>query len=87
MAINSVATHEKSLNFLSIFGTLIGIGIFSKDYKVVNWRSVGVVLNIVTYSMVTIYCAVEFRNDLEKLVFCLVTYGFAIQVRKGMPMH
>jgi hypothetical protein len=87
MAINSVATYEKSLSFLSNFGLLIGMDIFSKDYKIINWRSVGVVLNIVTYSMVTIYCIVEFRNDLEKLVFCLVTYGFAIQVRKGMPMR
>jgi hypothetical protein len=87
MAIDSVATHEKSLNFLSIFGFLIGMDVFSKDYKILNWRSVGVVFDIVTYSMVTIYCIVEFRNDLEKLVFCLVTYGFAIQVRKGMPMR
>jgi hypothetical protein len=80
MAIKSLVIYEKSLSILAYFGALIGFDLFSKDYKALNWRAIGVVFDDVTYTMVTVYCIFEFRENLEKLVFCLVTYGFAIQV-------
>lgn len=44
--------------------------------------SAATILNAISYTMVTIYCCIEFAEDLEKLVFCLVTYGFGVQVSR-----
>ena len=61
---------------------LIGVGIFDKDFKFYNFLVVFLCTDLFIYTLVTIYCCFEFSYDLEKLIFNLVTYGFASQVIK-----
>lgn len=81
MAIKSVEIYYEALDFLMKRAKLLGLNILDQHYKQVNILSMFVLLDAITYTLVTIYCVFEFSGDLEKLVFCLVTYGFAIQVR------
>jgi hypothetical protein len=80
MPTKSVETYKEALIFLSKLGALIGFDLLSEDFTSLNRRIFAVIFDTVTYTMVTIYCIFEFTHDLEKLVFCLVTYGFATQV-------
>jgi hypothetical protein len=80
MALKSVEIFAEAVSYANKRGKLVGIDIFSENYKT-SFMSMILLLDSITYSMVTIYCIFEFYDDLEKLVFCLVTYGFAIQVR------
>lgn len=80
MAIKSVEIYEEALSYLNKRGKLIGLAIMEKNYEMINFITMVVLLDAITYTMVTIYCLIEFAGNLEKLVFCLVTYGFGIQV-------
>jgi len=77
----SIETYILALAYLGKRGALLGMNILSTGFQRINFMSLIVILDAVTYSMITIYCVVEFIHDLEKVVFCLVTYGFGIQVR------
>jgi hypothetical protein len=81
MTIKSVEIYSQALDYLGKRGKLVGMDFLSKDYKMLNFAAVITSLDAITYTMVTIYCLFEFFGDLEKFVFCLVTYGFAVQVR------
>lgn len=81
MSSKSVETYKKSLVFLSKVGAIIGSDVLSEDFQLMNWRAAALFIDIITYTFVTIFCVSEFFDELEKLVFCLVTYGFATQVR------
>jgi len=77
----SIETYLQTLAYLGKRGALIGMDVLSPGFQRFNILILLVFFDIVTYSMITIYCVIEFIHDLEKVVFCLVTYGFAIQVR------
>jgi len=77
----SIETYQQTLAYIRKRGALIGMDIFSPAFQPFNNFLLFVLFDVVTFSMVTVYCVFEFIHDLEKLVFCLVTYGFAIQVR------
>ena len=81
MVARSVEIYLEALSFLRKRAALIGVDSFSSDYKSINLLSFTLVFNTVTFTMITIYSCFVFFDDLEKLIFCLVTYGFAIQVR------
>lgn len=81
MAIKSVEIYSEALNYLKKRGALLGIHFSYSNFKKINLMSMLVVLDAITYTLVTIICIFEFWQDMEQLVFCLVTYGFAIQVR------
>lgn len=82
MAVRSVEIYSEALQFLRKRGALLGLDFFCSKYKFWNPLVVGIVLDVITYTLITVYCIIEFFGDLEKLVFCMVTYGFGIQVRK-----
>lgn len=80
MALESVNIYNEALIYIRKRGALIGLDSCAADYKPLNFLLVLCVFDAITYTMVTIYCGFEFFGDLEKIVFCLVTYGFGIQV-------
>jgi len=80
----SIETYLQTLAYVCRRGSLIGLDIFSPEFQRFNALILFVFFDIVAYSMITVYCVVEFIHDLEKVVFCLVTYGFAIQVRSTL---
>lgn len=79
MAIQSVETLAEAFEFIRKRGKLLGVDLFDESYKPLNFITFIVILDIITYAMVTVYCVFEFIEDLEKLVFCLVTFGFGVQ--------
>lgn len=81
MAAKSVEIYLQALAFVRKCGALLGVDSFALNYKPLNCLSFLLVFDAVTYTMVTVYCCFEFFGDLEKFIFCLVTYGFAIQVK------
>lgn len=80
MSIKSVELFSTAVEFLMKFARKIGLGIFDQNYKVMNFWVIFLFVDLVIYTMVTIDCMIEFSGNLEKSVFCLVTYGFAVQV-------
>lgn len=82
MAIKSVDIYCSALDYLGKRGRLLGIDALRSDFNPFNFLSFVLILDAVTYTLVTIYCLFEFSRDLEALVFCLVTYGFGTQVLK-----
>ena len=80
MALKSVEIYANAVEYIMKTARLIGLGIFDVNYKVINIMSLLLVFDMITYTMVTIYCCWNFSGDLEKSIFNLVTYGFAIQV-------
>ncbi|CAO1420591.1 unnamed protein product [Diamesa hyperborea] len=79
MAIKSVELYNQALDYANKWGKLVGLDIFTSKYDRFNLRVLLLMFDVVTYTMTTIYCIFDFYNDLEQLVFCLVTYGFATQ--------
>lgn len=79
MPVKSVETYLKTLTYLHRRGRFLGLDL-APDYKPLNFLSILFVFDAVSYTFVTIYCIIEFSHSLERLVFCLVTYGFGIQV-------
>ncbi|CAO1437120.1 unnamed protein product [Diamesa tonsa] len=79
MAIKSVELYNQALDYTNRWGKLVGLDIFTTNYDRFNLRVLLLMFDVVTYTMTTIYCIFDFYNDLEQLVFCLVTYGFATQ--------
>lgn len=82
MAIKSVELYNQALDYANRWGKLVGLDIFTSNYDRFNLRVLLLMFDVVTYTMTTIYCIFDFYNDLEQLVFCLVTYGFATQVKE-----
>lgn len=80
MAMKSVEIYSKALEFLGKMGKFVGLDLFDKNYKTVNLIAMTVAIDAIIYSLITAYCLRIFAGDLEKLVFCLVTYGFGVQV-------
>lgn len=87
MSSNSVEIYLKAIEFLGKRGGLLGMNIIQPEYKLINFKSLLVILDTITYTLVTIYCMFEFAGDLERMVFCLVTYGFGIQVSFKSQMN
>lgn len=83
MAIRSLEIYSETLKYLEKRGALLGLNLLASNFKKINLMSTLVVFNALTYTLVTIICLFEFSQDLERLVFCLVTYGFAVQVLEG----
>jgi hypothetical protein len=81
MARSSVEIYSEVLESIMKIGRLVGLNILDRSYNLINVLALVTVVDIITYSMVTVYSCFVFYGDLEKLIFCLVTYGFAIQVR------
>jgi hypothetical protein len=81
MARSSVEIYSEVMGSLMKIGRLVGFNILDESYNLINFLALVIVVDIITYSIVTVYSCFVFFGDLEKLVFCLVTYGFAIQVR------
>ena len=82
MATKSVELYNQALDYANNWGKLVGLNIFTLNYNRFNPLILLVVFDVITYTMTTVYCIFDFHNDLEKLVFCLVTYGFATQVKE-----
>ena len=80
MATRSVDIFSQCLDFIMKIGRVSGMDIFEENFNQFNLLILHVVFQCFSYTLTTIYCVFEFKNDLEKLAFCLVTYGFAIQV-------
>jgi hypothetical protein len=76
----SVENYKKSLKYLGKRGALLGINILAPGYKAISAFSIFTTLDLITSTMVAIYCVHEFMGDLEKLTFLQVTFGFAFQV-------
>jgi hypothetical protein len=81
MAIKSVEVYSQALDLLGKHGRLVGLDVLAKEYEMINLKVLIFLLDAITYVMVTINCCFEFFDDMERLVFCLVTFGFGIQVR------
>lgn len=58
---------------------VIGFDIIKPDYNHCNNRVFGVVMFMMSYLFVSIYCFKLYSNDLIKFVFCFVTFGFLIK--------
>ena len=81
MATRSEDIFGLCLDYVISKSRLVGVNIFEKNYKTLNPGALNLLIQCFCYLLVTIYCVFEFQNSFEKLVFCLVTFGFAIQVR------
>lgn len=60
---------------------LFGFNIFTENYGC-SFNQFIVVSNIFTYTAITIYNVYLYRNDFINASFVLVTFGYALQVRK-----
>ena len=80
MATKSVDIFCQCLLFFRSKGKVIGMDVLDENYNQYNGLAFHLIFQCFSYTLTTIYCVFEFKNDFEKLAFCLVTYGFAIQV-------
>ena len=78
MTTRSVDIFDQCLVCSRKKGRLVGADIFKQNYNFYNFLTLHLIFHCFSYTFVTIYCALEFKN---KLAFCLVTYGFGVQVR------
>lgn len=81
MALESVEIYADAVEYIMKRARMIGMGVLDRNFKIINFKSFLVVLDVIIYSMVTSYCCWEFSGNLEKSIFNLVTYGFGIQVK------
>ena len=84
MATRSVDIYSQCLVFMIKIGRVSGMDILEENYNQFNFLILHVVFQCFSYTLTTIYCVFKFMNDFEKLAFCLVTYGYAIQVRTNI---
>lgn len=63
---------------------ILGINILSSTYKLSNMRVIGVVMFMISYLIVSIYCFKIYSDDFVKFVFCGVTFGFLIKAAVQM---
>jgi hypothetical protein len=77
---SSVAIYSEALELAMKVGRFVGLNVLDEDYRPVNVMSMVIVLDLITFTMVTVYCCFEYYGNLEKIVFCIVNYGFVIQV-------
>ena len=80
MSLKSVELYSNSVEYIMKRSRLIGLGMFDKGFKTYNFLVAFLCVDLTIYTLVTIYCCFLFSDDLEKLIFNLVTYGFASQV-------
>lgn len=60
-------------------GRILGVGVFDADYKICNPRLIVLTFFIIGYFMVSAYCFNIYAHQLEKLIFCGVTFGFLVK--------
>jgi hypothetical protein len=77
----SIAIYSEALKLAMKLGKCVGLNVLDEDYRPVNVKTMFVYINLSVYSIITIFCCIEFYGNLDKFVFCIVFYGFAIQVR------
>lgn len=64
---------------LNTYGAVLGLNFLSEDFKSWNLRLFSVILFMIGYLFVSIYCFKLYADDFSKLVFCGVTFGFLIK--------
>lgn len=57
----------------------VGLDIYKKKFKL-NGFLIGVILDIIVYIIANGYSAYIYRNDFEKLMFCLITWALGFMV-------
>lgn len=80
MSSRSIDIYGQNIDYLRKVGRILGVDIFDKNYSQFNAKIINVITQIFFFTLTTIYCVFLFKDDFDKLTFCLVTYGFAIQV-------
>lgn len=79
--LKSIENYENALQKLQIKKTkIMGLNFLSDDYKVLNRNLVGITLtNIIIFITSSFYSFKIYAGDMEKTVFCLVSFGFVIK--------
>ncbi|KAL9704981.1 hypothetical protein quinque_008499 [Culex quinquefasciatus] len=58
---------------------IVGLDVFSKDYKTVSANLMGLISIYVLFAYVSVCTVVEVRHDVNDLIYCLVTVGIGLQ--------
>lgn len=77
--LDSLNIYLKSLSVTSGLLSYVGLDIYNKNFKI-HWFTIVVLFDIFTYIIANGYSAYIYRNDFEKLMFCLTTWPLGFMV-------
>lgn len=63
----------------NMIAKIIGLDVFSENYKVLSWNLFSLIMMISVYFYSTVITALEVRSDTGDLIYCLVEGGIGIQ--------
>ena len=70
---------EKSLVVAEKFSRQIGCGVFSKTFTTKTILFCALVIDLISYLIISVYNIYLFRNDFIRSTFCVVTLGMGFQ--------
>lgn len=80
MSKQSVENFLQTVKFLGKVGKFVGCNILDEDFLVFNPKAIFYFFDFLFNTSIIFYDFVKHFDDLERLVLCVVAYGFGIQV-------
>lgn len=81
MSKQSVENFLQTVKYLGKVGKIVGVNILDEDFLLFNPKVIFYFFDFIFNSFVIIYDFVKHFDNLERLVLCVVAYGFGFQVK------
>lgn len=77
---NPCALYGNACESVSKYFYIVGVERFRSEYSRINARLIFLVVDLVLYLVLSVWCILELWGDMVDVIFCIVTIGVAFQV-------